>query len=116
MTSALIGRSLPMEALATTESDYLQLGETSARTELWDGGVLTCPRDTPRHQLILNALANALRANRTDLNVIHARSAVNTLRTTPVPKVLASLHYASPKPLSFRELNALVGPSPALPK
>ena len=70
MTTALIGRSLPMEALATTESDYLQLGETASRTELWDGGVLTCPRDTPRHQLILHALAGALRANRTDLNVI----------------------------------------------
>ncbi|GID96494.1 Uma2 family endonuclease [Amorphoplanes digitatis] len=70
MTSTLINRSLPLEALATTEADYLHLGETSARTELWDGGVLACPRDTPRHQMILSALANALKANRTDLNVI----------------------------------------------
>jgi hypothetical protein len=53
---------------------------------------------------------------RTNLNVIHARSAINTLRVAPVPRVLASLHYASPKPLSFRELNTLVGASLGLPK
>lgn len=53
---------------------------------------------------------------RRDLNVIHARSAVNTLRAAPVPRVLASLHYASPKPLSFRELQLLAGSSPGLPK
>jgi hypothetical protein len=53
---------------------------------------------------------------RRDLNVIHARSAVNTLRAAPVPRVLASLHYASPKPLSFRDLQILVGPTPGLPK
>jgi hypothetical protein len=70
MTSALIGRSLPLEAMPTSEVDYLQLGETSAVSELWDGNVLTCPRDTPRHQMILSALANALRAGRADLNVI----------------------------------------------
>ncbi len=70
MTSALIGRSLPLEAMPMTEVDYLQLGESSAVSELWDGNALTCPRDTPRHQMILSALANALRAGRADLNVI----------------------------------------------
>jgi hypothetical protein len=53
---------------------------------------------------------------RRDLNVIHARSAVNTLRAAPIPRVLVSLHYASPKPLSLRELNLLVGSTPGLPK
>jgi len=53
---------------------------------------------------------------RGDLNVIHARSSINTLRAAPGPRVLASLHYASPKPLSFRELQLLAGQSPGLPK
>jgi hypothetical protein len=45
-------------------------------------------------------------AGRRDLNVIYPRMAVNTLRAASAPRVLASLHYASPKPLAWRELRA----------
>jgi hypothetical protein len=41
---------------------------------------------------------------RSNVNVIHPQFAVNTLRAAAVPRVLRSRHYASPKPLSWAEL------------
>jgi Uma2 family endonuclease len=38
--------------------------------ELWDGNVLVRPGPTPRHQLIVEALAAALRVGRGDLQVL----------------------------------------------
>jgi Uma2 family endonuclease len=38
--------------------------------ELWDGNVLVRPGPSPRHQLIIEALASALRVGRTDLQVL----------------------------------------------
>jgi Uma2 family endonuclease len=38
--------------------------------ELWDGTVLVRPGPTPRHQLVIEALAGALRVSRGDLNVL----------------------------------------------
>jgi Uma2 family endonuclease len=38
--------------------------------ELFDGTVITRPIPTPRHQMLVNALAGALRAGRTDLHVL----------------------------------------------
>jgi hypothetical protein len=39
-------------------------------TEWWDGAVVIRPRDTPRHELCVTALGNALRVGLTDLQVL----------------------------------------------
>jgi Uma2 family endonuclease len=38
--------------------------------DLWDGTVLVRPQETPRHQMIIGALTQALRAGRSDLQVM----------------------------------------------
>jgi len=38
--------------------------------EVWDGNVVLRPGPSPRHQLIIEALAGALRVGRRDLNVL----------------------------------------------
>jgi Uma2 family endonuclease len=38
--------------------------------DLWDGTVLVRPQETPRHQMIVGALTQALRAGRSDLHVM----------------------------------------------
>jgi hypothetical protein len=43
---------------------------------------------------------------RRDVNVIYPRTAILTLRAKSSPTTLASLHYASPKPLATSELEA----------
>jgi Uma2 family endonuclease len=78
----VLGNGLPM-----SESDYMSLGETSARAELWDGNLLVRPRDTPRHQKALTALASTLQAGRPDLHVL---SGVN-LRLAPGRIVIPDL-------------------------
>ena len=65
MTSALIARSLPMN-----ETGFLTLGETQESVELWDGNLIVGPRPSPRHQIVLLALATALAAEHTGLNVL----------------------------------------------
>jgi Uma2 family endonuclease len=62
--------ALPTTGLPVTEADYLALRSTGSRVELWDGSLHICPRETPRHQLIVGALAVALRAGRTDMNIL----------------------------------------------
>ena len=49
-------------ALPWTEQDYLALGETVPRVELLDGGLLIGPPATPRHQMLVGGLADALAA------------------------------------------------------
>ncbi len=39
-------------------------------TEWWDGNLLVRPRETPRHELCVTALAKALRVGLTDLQVL----------------------------------------------
>jgi Uma2 family endonuclease len=56
MTSAIFGRGLPM-----TEQEFLALGETSERVELFDGSLYVTPAPTPRHQHISSELKFALR-------------------------------------------------------
>jgi Uma2 family endonuclease len=70
MTMLLTDSALPTTGLPVTEADYLALGPTGSRVELWDGSLHTCPRETPRHQLIVGALAVALRAGRADMNIL----------------------------------------------
>jgi Uma2 family endonuclease len=56
MTSAIFGRGSPM-----TEQEFLALGETSERVELFDGSLYVTPAPTPRHQHISSELKFALR-------------------------------------------------------
>jgi len=70
MTMLLTDGPLPTAGLPVTEADYMSLGPTGSRVELWDGSLHTCPRETPRHQLIAGALAVALRAGRQDMNIL----------------------------------------------
>ena len=53
-----------------TEADYFALGSRTARTELWDGNLVIRPRETPRHELCVSAVAGALRVGLTDLQVL----------------------------------------------
>ncbi|GAB1643030.1 Uma2 family endonuclease [Krasilnikovia sp. MM14-A1259] len=70
MTILLSDSVLPTTGLPLSEGDYFALGPTGARVELWDGSLHSCPRETPRHQLIVGALAVALRAGRADMNIL----------------------------------------------
>jgi Uma2 family endonuclease len=42
----------------------------SLGSEYWDGNVVVRPRETPRHEQCVSALANALRVGLTDLQVV----------------------------------------------
>jgi Uma2 family endonuclease len=65
MTSALMSRSLPIN-----ENGFVALGESEESVELWDGNLIIGPRPSPRHQIVLRALATALAAEHTGLNVL----------------------------------------------
>ncbi|GGL04927.1 Uma2 family endonuclease [Mangrovihabitans endophyticus] len=72
MTVLLSDGPLPTAGLPVSEADYFSLGPTGSRVELWDGSLHSCPRETPRHQLIVGALAVALRAGRADMNILYS--------------------------------------------
>jgi Uma2 family endonuclease len=56
MTSAILSDGLPI-----TEEDFLALGETADRIELFDGSLHMTPRPTTTHQHVLFELGAALR-------------------------------------------------------
>jgi hypothetical protein len=53
-----------------TEIDYMALGSRTASTEMWDGNMLVRPRETPRHELCVSAIAGALRVGLNGLHVL----------------------------------------------
>src|SRR5688572_6774345 len=55
MTTAIV-----LEDKLFTESDFLAIGETPERIELFDGSLHVTPSPTPRHQRVSTRLAIAL--------------------------------------------------------
>ncbi|RZU50180.1 Uma2 family endonuclease [Krasilnikovia cinnamomea] len=91
MTTAIFGHGRPW-----TEEDFLALGETNDRVELFDGSLFVTPAPTPRHQRISRRLANAL-----DTGELEVHEAVNVrLRPgrVPIPDVVVT------DPLDFDEV------------
>jgi Uma2 family endonuclease len=60
--------------------------------EYWDGTVITRPVPTPRHQMLITALAGALKAGRTDLCVLTGV----TLQLSPSRVVVPDLVVTGP--------------------
>lgn len=69
MTAAVFGHDGPW-----TEEEYLSLGKTPQRVELFDGSLHVTPAPTPRHQNISGELRAALRqpARSAHLRVLEA--------------------------------------------
>ena len=61
-------------------------------SEYWDGNVVVRPRETPRHEQCVTALANALRVGLTDLQVVSGVA----LRLAPGRIALPDLVVAGP--------------------
>jgi Uma2 family endonuclease len=65
----------------------------TGETEIWDGSLLVRPRPTPRHQMLVSALAGALQASRrADLNVLTGV----TVRLAPDRVVVPDLVVTGP--------------------
>jgi Uma2 family endonuclease len=69
MTTAIFSDGRPM-----SEQEFLDIGETPERIELFDGSLHVTPSPTPRHQMISRRLANALDtgSQAADLQVLEA--------------------------------------------
>jgi Uma2 family endonuclease len=70
--------------------------------EYWDGTVITRPIPTPRHQMLINALAGALRAGGTDLHVLTGV----TVQLSPHRMVMPDLVVTGPIDLDQPVVNA----------
>ncbi|MER7890479.1 Uma2 family endonuclease [Micromonospora sp. NPDC094482] len=96
MTAAVFGHDGPW-----TEEEYLALGETQQRVELFDGSLHATPAPTPRHQNISGELRAALRTPVREAG-LHVLEAVNVrLRPgrIPIPDLVIT------GPIDFDELN-----------
>ncbi|MEO3780419.1 Uma2 family endonuclease [Micromonospora sp. B11E3] len=96
MTAAVFDHDGPW-----TEEEYLALGETSQRVELFDGSLHVTPAPTPRHQNISGELRAALRTpvRQAGLRVLEAVNVRLKPGRIPIPDLVIT------EEIDFDELN-----------
>ncbi|SCG79030.1 Uma2 family endonuclease [Micromonospora humi] len=87
MTAAVFGHNGPW-----TEEEYLALGETQQRVELFDGSLHVTPAPTPRHQRIQRNLGNLLEtaARRVGLELLETVNVRLRPGRIPIPDLVVT--------------------------